>query len=65
MKVEWAGRVPADYLDVNLLPFCTTRIPDKAERRGFLQPMEERGKAPRSGGEDGAGGGGGGKSPFG
>lgn len=64
MKVERAGRVPADYLDVNLLPFCTTHIPDKAERRGVLQPTEERGKDPRSGGEGGAGGGGG-KSPFG
>lgn len=38
MKVEWAGRVPADYLDVNLLPFRPTHIPDKAERRGVLQP---------------------------
>lgn len=56
MKVEPAGRVPADYLDVNLLPFCTTHIPDKAERRGVLQPTEERGKDPRSGGEGGAGG---------
>lgn len=28
--MKWAGCVPADCLDVNLLPFCTTRNPDKA-----------------------------------